>query len=132
MPQAQNIILNNGAGTPVAKIFELMAPAAGDGSYANWRLKEGTISEVFPRIAILTRPSGNSARKSIIKFQMPSSYTDAVTGLTSVGSAFDFEVNCTVPDNFPEALKNDAAAFATNLMANAIVRAVFRDGYPAT
>lgn len=39
MPSAVDIIIDNGAETPVAKTFKLVAPAAGEGSYANWRLK---------------------------------------------------------------------------------------------
>lgn len=131
MPQAADIVINNGAGTPVAKTFTLLSPAAGDGSYANWRLKEGAISSIFPAIAVSARANG-SARKANIKLRLPSSYTDTVTGLTKVGSAFDFNVDVTVPDDFPEALRADAVAFATNLMANAIIKAVVRDGYPAT
>lgn len=131
MPQAADIIINNGAGTPVAKTFVLVAPAAGDNSYANWRLKEGSISSVFPAIAVLARSNGG-ARKANIKLRIPSSYTDTVTGLTKVGSAFDFNVDVTVPDDFPEALKADAVAFSTNLMANAIIKAVVRDAVPAT
>lgn len=132
MPQATDLVINNGAGTPVAKTFTLYAPAAGDGSYANWRLKEGAISSVFPRIAMLARPTGNNARKSVVKLQIPSSYTDTVTGLTKVGSAFDVELNVTVPDDFPESLKNDAVAFTKNLIAHAVTQAVIRDGQPAT
>ncbi len=131
MPQASDITINNGAGTPVAKTFTLIAPAAGDGSYANWRLKEGTISTVFPRIAIQAR-AGNAVRKANIKLQIPSSYTDTVTGLTKVGSAFDCDINVTVPDDFPEALKSDAVAFVSNLLANTMVKAVIRDGVPTT
>lgn len=132
MPQATDIVLKNGAASPVDKTFTLYAPAAGDNSFANWRLKEGAISSVFPRIAMLARPTGKSARKSIIKLQIPSSYTDTVTGLTKVGSAFDFEANVTVPDDFPESLKNDAVAFATNLMGHVLTKGVIRDGQPAT
>jgi len=133
MPQASDLVINNGAATPVAKTFTLVSPAAGDGAYANWRLKEGSISSVFPAIAISARPNGNgTARKANIKLRIPSSYTDTVTGLTKVGSAFDFDVNVTVPDDFPETLKNDAVAFAANLIANAMVKAVIRDAVPAT
>lgn len=132
MPQAIDIVLKNGASSPVDKTFTLYAPAAGDNSFANWRLKEGAISSVFPRVAMLARPTGRNARKSIIKLQIPSSYTDTVTGLTKVGSAFDMEVNVTVPDDFPESLKNDAVAFAANLMNHALTKGVIRDGQPAT
>jgi len=132
MPQATDITINNGAATPVAKTFTLISPAAGDGSYANWRLKEGTISSVFPRIAISARANGNNARKANIKIQIPSSYTDAATGLTKVSSAFDFNADVTVPDDFPESLKNDAQAFVVNAVAHALVKAIIRDAVPAT
>jgi len=132
MPAATDLVLNNGAGTPVAKTFTLLAPAAGYNAVAAWALKEGTISSVFPKITILARPTGNQSKKSQIKLQIPSSYTDTVTGLTKVGSAFEADVSVSVPDDFPEALKNDAVAYTKNLVAHALVQAVMRDGSPAT
>lgn len=132
MPQATDIIINNGAGTPVAKTFILMSPAAGEGSYANWRLKEGTIASVFPAIAVMAKSNANSARKANIKFRMPSSYTEPVTGLTKVGSAFDVSIDITVPNDFPEALKPDAQAFVSNLMNHALIKQVIRDAFPTT
>lgn len=129
MPQAADIVLKNGAA--ISKTFALMTPAAGDNSYAQWRLKEGAIPSIFPRIAMLAR-AGNRARKAQIKLQVPSSYTDNVTGLTKVGSQFDLNIEVTVPDDFPEALRDDTASFAKELVANAIANAMIRDGYPAT
>lgn len=46
MPQAINLTIDDETATP--KTFELISPAAGDGSIAEWALKEGTISSVFP------------------------------------------------------------------------------------
>lgn len=138
MPQAVDLVLNNGAGTPVAKTFSLLAPAAGYGSLAEWALKEGTISSVFPRITAMAQNSSGSASrassKSVrIKFRMPSSYTDPATGLTNVASAFEADLRVSVPADFPEALKNDAVAFTTNLIAfSGLVKAMIRDGLPAT
>lgn len=132
MPQAIDITINNGATTPVAKTFTLLAPAAGYGSVAEWALKEGTISSVFPRISVSARKTANASGKAIIKLRIPSSYTDTVTGLTKVGSSFECNVEVTVPDTFPEALKNDAVAFAANLFQNTLVKACFRDATPAS
>lgn len=132
MPQAIDLVINNGAGTPVAKTFTLLAPSAGYNSLANWALKEGTISSVFPVITALARPTGNFSKKSQIKFRLPSSYTDSVTGLTKVGSAFEADISVSVPDDFPEALKNDAVAFTKNLVAHALIQSMIRDGSPAT
>lgn len=132
MPQAADIVINNGAGTPVPKTFSLYAPSAGDNSVATWKLKEGTIASVFPTITTSARSTGNQSRKMQGKLRLPSSYTDTVTGLTRVGSGFEFDFSASVPDDFPEVLKADAIAFAKNLVANAIIQAMMRDGQPAT
>lgn len=132
MPQAVDLVINNGAGTPVAKTYVLQSPAAGDNAVATWALKEGTISSVFPKITALARQTGNSARRCQIKLRIPSSYTDTVTGLTKVGSGYEANIEVTVPDDYPEALKNDATAFTKNLVAHALIQAMIRDGLPAT
>lgn len=132
MPQATDLVINNGAGTPVAKTFTLYTPAAGDGSIAKWALKEGVIASVFPAITASARQTGNSSRLLQLKLRIPSSYTDTVTGLTKVGSAFEANISCTVPEDYPEALKNDAVAFTANLVANTLVKSMIRDALPAT
>lgn len=133
MPQAADIVIKNGAQSPVDKTFTLIAPAAGDGAYANWRLQEGVISSVFPRIAIKAMENASrTARKANIKLQIPSSYTESVTGLTKVGSGFDLDITVTVPNDYPEALKADAVAFTSNLMNVALVKAIIRDAVSAT
>lgn len=130
MPAAVDLVLNNAAA--VAKTFALQVPAAGDGSIAKWALKEGTIASVFPIVTASARQTGNSSRLMQGKLRIPSSYTDTVTGLTKVGSGFEFNFTATVPEDYPEALKNDAIAFAKNLIANAVMQACIRDALPAT
>lgn len=132
MPQATDITINNGAATPVAKTFTLYSPAPGDGGWAQWKLKEGTIATVFPRIAIMARPTPNKARKVQVKLQIPSFYVDSTTTLTKVGSQADVNITVTVPDDFPEARKDDLVAFTTNLCANALFKACVRDALSAT
>jgi hypothetical protein len=133
MPQAIDLVINNGAATPVAKTFKLLTPAAGDNSSALWALKEGTISSVFPTIEVSARKNaGNDARKVNLTVKIPSSYTVAATGLTAVGSAAVINITATVPADFPEALKDDFAAFAKNAVANAVLNACIRDALPAT
>lgn len=132
MPAAVDIVINNGAGTPVAKTFTLQSPAAGYNSVADWALKEGTIGAVFPRISCLAKVTGNKSKQSQWKLRVPSSYTDTVTGLTRVGSAFEVNITTSVPDDFPEALKADAVAFLSNLAAHALFKAEVRDATPTT
>jgi len=130
MPAATNLVLKNAAA--VDKTFTLYAPSAGDNSIAKWALKEGLIASVFPFITTSARQTGNSSRLAQGKLRIPSSYTDTVTGLTKVGTAFEFNFTATVPEDYPEALKDDAIAFAKNLVANAIIQAMIRDALPAT
>ncbi len=131
MPQAVALVLANGASTPVNKTFNLDSPSAGFGSVASWSLREGTISKVFPKITSAAQ-AGNDRNKVNAILTVPSSYTDAVTGLTQVGSAFQFKLEVTVPKDFPESLKPDALAFSKNLVANALIQSMMQDGLPAT
>lgn len=130
MPQAIDIIVKNGAASPVDKIFTLINPAGGLDSEACWALKEGPISSVFPTITSVgtSIPVGRRVR---IKLVVPSSYTDTVSGLTNVGSRAEFSFTSIVPSDFPESLKNDYVAFAKNIVANALIASMVRDGYPA-
>lgn len=130
MPQATDLVIKNAAA--VDKTFTLYSPAAGDSSLATWKLKEGTIGTVFPALTMLARSSGGTDRNVSIKLRVPSSYEDSVTGLTNVGSAFEMNVTVSVPGNYPEAKKDDAVAFASNLMGLAFTKAVIRDALSAT
>lgn len=135
MPQATDLVIKNAAGTD--KTFTLTTPASGYGSLAVWNLKEGAISSVFPTLTALARPSNRSkqsgpARQLSIRFRMPSSYVDSTTGLTLVGSAWEWNVQAAVPDDFPEASKADAVAYATNALKTALLTLMLKDGTPAT
>lgn len=130
MPQAIDLVVKNGASDPVDKTFTLISPAAGDGAVATWFLKEGSISAVFPRFTASAR-KGQKSRLLTLKVSTPSSFTDAVTGLTSVSSASEMNVTFKVPDDFPESLKSDQVAFALNLMNTPLVKAMIRDAYGA-
>jgi hypothetical protein len=130
MPSAATFTLPNAAS--VSKTFTLLNPSAGMGSIAEWNLKEGTISGVFPKVTTSARATGNNSKVMQGKFRLPSSYTDTVTGLTRVGSAAEFNFTSTIPDDFPEALKADYAVFASGLVAQAIINAQIKDALPAT
>lgn len=133
MPQAQDLVVKNGAVSPVDKTFTLISPAAGDGGVARWALKEGAISAVFPSFTAMSdRVTRSGTRKLQMKFQLPSSYTESVTGLTVVGSRAEINFDVRVPQDFPEALKNDFVAFATNLVGTVLIKSMIRDAVPAT
>jgi hypothetical protein len=130
MPAAIDLVVNNAAA--VAKTFTLLSPAAGNGSNAEWANKVGTIAGVFPRFTAQANSTGNQSRKLTLKLRIPSSYTETVTGLTRVASAYEANVTISVPNDFPESYKDDAVAFTSNLLAHATVKAMMRDALPAT
>lgn len=131
MPQAADITVKNGAGTPIDKTFSLISPAAGDSGIAMWALKEGAISGVFPQLTAQARVTKTS-RVLKVKFRLPSSFTESVTGRTMVGSRAEMNVDFTVPEDFPEALKSDYVAFSVNLLNSTLLKSMIRDAYPAT
>ena len=129
MPQAIDLTVKNAAA--VDKLFELINPASGNAGIAEWQLKEGSISSVFPRFSAMAKTNG-VGRMLQLKYRIPSSYTDSVTGLTNVGSYIEWIVTVNVPSDFPETKKADALAFGSNLLAHANVKALLRDALPAT
>lgn len=132
MPQATDLVVKNGASTPVDKTFTLITPAAGDGGIAQWALMEGTISAVFPTLTASARPTSNGSRQLRVKFRLPSSFTEAATGRTIVASAGEMNVTFSVPGDLPESLKADYVAFSVNLLGSSLLKAMIRNAYPAT
>lgn len=132
MPQATDLVVKNGASTPVDKTFTLISPAAGDGGIASWALREGVISSVFPTFTTMARATAANSRQVRVKYRQPSSYTDAVTGRTLVASGAEMNVTFSIPNDFPEALKADYVAFSLNLLTTPLVRAQIRDAFSAT
>jgi hypothetical protein len=123
MPQAADIVVNNGAGTPVAKTFTLQVPAAGIGSEARWELMEGTNPSVFPKMsAILRNDQSVKGYSSVFKLNFPASYTDTTTGLVKPLSSAEFVGTVKMPDDWPEAVKADFAAYVANTMNLAIFK----------
>lgn len=127
MPQAQNLTINNAAA--VAKTFTLYAPAPGDTGNAVWKLKEGADARYFPTLTIGTKVS-SQARKLTLRFRVP---RDPLSGDNGGPAASCFAaVDVTVPDQFPESMRNDWVAFLANILNNADVKAAVRDAVPLT
>lgn len=131
MPQAVNLTLKDAAGTD--RLFELLAPAAGDGSYANWRYKDGNVPISWKAVAIKTTANADqTARKVNIILKVPSTYTDPSSGLPTVAGVWDLNLTVTVPNMVGVDRRPDAAAFAKNLLAHAMVQEILKDAFPAT
>lgn len=135
MPQATNLIVKNAAN--VDKTFTLQTPAPGDGTHAIWQLKEGVAPNVFPTFRALARPLGPNqstrvpGRYASGMLTIGQPVTDPSTGLIIVHDGFFFKFEAGIRDNFPETMRDDAAAFAGNLVKTALITAMIRDGFPA-
>lgn len=130
MPSANHLVVKNAAA--VDKTFTLLSPAAGFGSPAEWALKEGALGIQFPTFTLTAKKTSNASKQAVVKFRYPVYQTDTVTSLPVRQAAFEFNGTCSVPDIFPENLKDDAVAYLANLIATALVKSCFRDGHPAT
>lgn len=130
MPQATNIVIKNAAA--VDKTFTLISPAAGYGSLAEWKLKQGAVVGAFPSLTLQARKTGNRSQVSQVKFSMPSAYVDTTTNRTHIGVAAQMNATFSMPDDFPESERDDFAAYCGNIVKNAIIQASLRDGHPAT
>lgn len=129
MPTATNLVVKNAAN--VDKTFTLLSPAAGYNSPAEWALKEGALGIQFPTFTLTAKKTTNASRQSVVKFRYPVYTTDSVTQLPIRQAAFEFNGTASIPDVFPENMKDDAVAYVANLIAHAIVRGSMRDGLPA-
>lgn len=130
MPQATTLTINNAAA--VAKTFTLVSPSAGYGGVADWALKEGAFSTVFPILTASATKSSNASRVCKVKLKVPAFATDSTTGLPTAIRNMEFNVTSSVPDLFPEAAKADAIAYFVNIVAAALIKEMLRDGTPAT
>jgi hypothetical protein len=128
MPQAIAIVVDDSTATP--RTFDLQNPAAGLGSTADWAYKVGDSPVAFPRYSASARKTPNKARAVTTKFVMPHAVVqDSLTVMVAQAEA---NINVTVPDAFPESKRDDFVALATGLFADALTKAMIRDGLPAT
>lgn len=129
MPQATNLTIKNAAN--VDKTFTLLTPAPGYGTPAEWALREGATSVVYPTFSLSAQKTQRRSRKTALKVRVPAVYTSVATGLPVVSSNFEFNGTISVPDDFPDNQKDDAVAYVGNIVNNALVKSCFRDGLPA-
>jgi len=129
MPQAASLTLKNAAAAN--KVFALAAPASAN-QPAAWFLREGANQSVFPQVMVSSRPNGaRDARKVQITLKVPVGTLDA-NGVTRRTSAFEFDTTCTIPDLVPDATRDDAIAYASSLIADALVKECLKVGYAPT
>jgi len=129
MPAIGNIVINDGAATPVAHTF---APVAVNGDLASYADRSGGISVGYPTItASLAAPSKTSRLyKARIKVVMPVLETISNSTMSGIApaptKAYDITADMTflMPERSTLQDRKNILAFAKNLLANAVVTAL--------
>lgn len=126
MPQASDIIINDGQATPVARTFAVQRTQVGDDSPAEFYEKTAGSINGYLRLSVLTRRAkvGNSF-KTQIKIALP--ILETISGTSPSGyapaPAVAYTSLATVEFTHPErsTLQNrkDLLAFTANVLANA-------------
>ena len=130
MPQATDITVKNSAN--VDKTFTLINPSAGDDAIALWLLKEGLIPGAFPRLTTSARGQGDGSRRFQAKLSIPTVYTDVATGRVTTLPGAEMNFSTRLSAEFPQANKADFVAYTSNIIALALMKAAYGDGYPMT
>lgn len=127
-----NITSPNGAGTPVTKTFTVARHAAGDQSAVLY-LREGANQTAFPKLEASTKAAqvrGSSGRKGTTTLMVPYGTVDANGVFTKI-NAVSVAIIVDVPDDAPDAIRADVAAYLPGVYASADgqLKDVIRKGY---
>lgn len=129
MPQATDLTLKNAAAAN--KTFALATPA-GPNASAVWFLREGANPGVFPKVECSSSSAASGAgRKVKLSLNVPVATVNA-SGATVAAAKMSFNIDATVPDLVPDALRDDAIAFVKDLVASALMASVFKTGFAPT
>jgi len=122
MPQINNIVLKNKAGTDVTAT--VLSPSAGDSSAAKWRIETAAVPMARPSLELITKANRTgTVRRAIGRIRVPYAVVNPSTGLTQVVNtpAFSFEV--LVGQDVPTANHEDFVAYATSFLNSPLVKA---------
>lgn len=113
------ITVPNGAASPVNKTFSVARSAAGDESAVLY-VREGANTTEFPKLEFSTRAANtgrSQGRKGTTTLLLP--YGQVVNGVFVKTDHISVTIVSTTPNDAPDAIRKDAAAFLTGVLANA-------------
>lgn len=114
-----NITVPNGAATPVNKTFTVARSAAGDESAVLY-LREGASVAAFSKLEFSTKSAQAGSvrgRQGVVTFVMPYGYSDVNGNFIKVNQ-MTFTGRETIPDDAPDAVRKDFAAFIDGFYGN--------------
>lgn len=124
MANIANIVLANGANTPVNITFEPTQKYNGSSTPAVWKAKLGTTPLAWHRVEIHEKKSSRGSRKVSFKVFVPYVTIDASGNPTLVSTAlFDSDTGgFTIPPNVMQPQVDDLYAYVKALMALTVVK----------
>lgn len=125
-----NIAVPNGAASPVTKTFTVARSAAGDESAVLF-LREGASPAAYPKLEYSTKSAQAGAvrgRNGVVTFVMPYGYNDANGNFVKMNQCA-FTGRELIPDDAPDAVRKDFAAFLGGFYGNQQVKDLAILGY---
>lgn len=117
-----NIVIGDGQSTPVNRTFELFTPQVATNPAILFQ-KAGGITKLNERMELLQkRAGGGSAYRTEALLRLPRTI-DATLGVVETAI---IDIKITIPDGFSQAMRDDIAAYAKNLLAHATVQTAIK------
>lgn len=129
MPQATTITLNDGAATPVAHAFEPISTSGASALYANFESVTGAGQMTL--VMGLNRSKANRPTDRI-NMRMAIPIEQTIDGITRVVDTTRVDINFVLPESLSSAQRADVAAFAANMLDNALIRGYVEDLVPVS
>lgn len=127
MPSLNQIVINDGASTPVAHTY---SPVTTDGQLALLKEKVG-LPKGFPSLTISCRQpvNGNGLYRVRIGLQLPTLVTGA-DGSSTVAYTRSASLDMVIPDSTTAQERKDLRVLVANLLLNASVTSVIESPEP--
>lgn len=133
MANQANLVLNNGAATPVAKTFTPYQPYGGKDRPAVWLLKEGSTPLAHVRIEVSMQRNAQGTTRITPKIIVPYVTNDIVAGPKLVSKAIYDTASggYVIPENAVQTQIDDLEAYSKNLMTSTVIRDWVKNFDPA-
>lgn len=118
------LTINNGATTPVAKIF---APEAVAPTLSSFTERSAGVSAGFIRLSVGLSPASSKRASNRVDVSLDLPVLRTINGVSTVAYTARFKGYFVLPDQMTGAERADIAAFVANALDNTQVRAVIKD-----
>lgn len=117
-----NVVIGDGQVTPVNRTFEVFTPQVATNPAVLFQ-KAGGITKLNERMELLQKRSGGgSAYRTDILVRIPRT-TNVSLGVVDTAI---IDIKVTIPDGFTQAMRDDIAAYARNIVSHATVQAAIK------